>query len=140
MFVKNDKYKPRPEPASGLAGGKVVKVDRVEWIVMPDQQTAVNALKAGEIDFIEQPQIDLLPELAKSQDIKLVDGNPLGYQFAFRFNTLHKPFDNPKIRAGAALRIQPGGLPQGDDRRSRLTTRSARRCSSAARPSPPTPG
>jgi peptide/nickel transport system substrate-binding protein len=98
VFVKNEKYKPRPEPPSGMAGGKVVKVDRVEWIVMNDQQTAVNALKAGEIDFMEQPQIDLLPEIAKSSDVKLVDGNPLGYQFAFRFNVLHKPFDNAKIR------------------------------------------
>jgi peptide/nickel transport system substrate-binding protein len=98
VFVKNDKYVPRPEPASGMAGGKVVKLDRVEWIVMNDQQTAVNALKAGEIDFIEQPQIDLLPEIAKSPDIKLFDGNPMGYQYAFRFNFLYKPFDNAKIR------------------------------------------
>jgi peptide/nickel transport system substrate-binding protein len=98
VFVKFDKYKPRDEPPSGMAGGKVVKLDRVEWIVMNDQQTAMNALKAGEVDFMEQPQIDLLPEMAKSPDIKLVDGNPLGNQFALRFNVLHKPFDNPKIR------------------------------------------
>nr|WP_158818250.1 ABC transporter substrate-binding protein [Methylocapsa sp. S129] len=98
VFVKFDKYKPRSEPPSAMAGGKVVKLDRVEWIVMTDQQTAVNALKAGEIDFIEQPSIDLLPEITKSPDLKLVDGNPLGYQYAFRFNVLHKPFDNPKIR------------------------------------------
>ena len=32
VYVKNPKYKPRAEPASGLAGGKVAKVDRVEWI------------------------------------------------------------------------------------------------------------
>ena len=31
------------EPASGLAGGKVVKVDRVEIIEMPDPQQQVNA-------------------------------------------------------------------------------------------------
>ncbi|HMB33322.1 MAG TPA: ABC transporter substrate-binding protein, partial [Methylomirabilota bacterium] len=31
VYVKNTQYKPRSEPASGLAGGKVVKVDRVEW-------------------------------------------------------------------------------------------------------------
>ena len=98
VFVKFDKYVPREEPASGMAGGKVVKLDRVEWIVMPDQQTAVNALKAGEIDFIEQPQIDLLPEIKQSPDLKLVDANPMGYQDAFRFNFLYKPFDNAKIR------------------------------------------
>jgi peptide/nickel transport system substrate-binding protein len=28
-------------------------VDRVEWLGNPDHQTAVNALLAGEIDYIE---------------------------------------------------------------------------------------
>src|SRR5215210_3950896 len=32
VYLKNTKYKPRGEPASGLAGGKVAKIDRVEWI------------------------------------------------------------------------------------------------------------
>ncbi len=99
VYVKFDKYKPRDEPPSGLAGGHVAKVDRVEWISMPEQQTAVNALVAGEIDLIEQPRHDLLPTLSKSKDVKIIDQNPLGNQYAFRFNTLHKPFDNPKIRA-----------------------------------------
>ena len=87
VYVKWDKYKPRSEPASGLAGGKVAKVDRVEWRQLADQQTAVNALIAGEIDFIEQPSHDLLPILRKDSNIKLVDWNPLGNQYAFRFNT-----------------------------------------------------
>ncbi|NDU78624.1 ABC transporter substrate-binding protein, partial [Actinomadura sp. DSM 109109] len=30
VYVKFDKYKPRSEPASGFAGGKVANVDRVE--------------------------------------------------------------------------------------------------------------
>ena len=41
---------PRDEPADWMAGGKVVNVDRVEWVNMPDVQTAVNALSGGEID------------------------------------------------------------------------------------------
>src|SRR5215510_7879587 len=51
VYVKFDKYKPRPEPASGMAGGKIVRVDRVEWRAIPDHQTAINALLAGEIDY-----------------------------------------------------------------------------------------
>src|SRR5438093_2436616 len=31
VYVNFDKYKPRAEAPSGLAGGKVAKVDRVEW-------------------------------------------------------------------------------------------------------------
>ena len=98
VFLKNTKYKPRSEPASGLAGGKVVHVDRVEWIAMPDVQTQVAAIENGEIDMIESPGIDLLPLLAKDKNIKLFNSNPLGNQYTFRFNSLYKPFDNPKIR------------------------------------------
>jgi len=98
VYVKNPQYKPRSEAPSGLAGGKVVKLDRVEWRAIADHQTAINALLAGEIDYIESPPHDLLPVLRQDANVKLVDYNPLGFQYTFRFNTLHKPFDNAKIR------------------------------------------
>jgi peptide/nickel transport system substrate-binding protein len=98
VYVKFAQYKPRPEPPSGLAGGKVVKVDRVEWRAIPDHQTSVNALISGEIDMIESPPHDLLPVMKKDANVKLLNLNPLGGQYTFRFNTLHKPFDNAKIR------------------------------------------
>jgi peptide/nickel transport system substrate-binding protein len=98
VYVRFDKYKPRAEPASGLAGGKVAKVDRVEWLAMADQQQIVNSLLAGEIDYIEAPSHDLLPLLKADSNVKLVDYNPLGNQYTFRPNHLLKPFDNPKIR------------------------------------------
>ncbi|WP_204324331.1 ABC transporter substrate-binding protein, partial [Stenotrophomonas maltophilia] len=44
VYVRNPRYRPRAEPPSGMAGGKVVRVDRVEWIWLPDAQTQVNAL------------------------------------------------------------------------------------------------
>ena len=50
VYVKFDKYKPRSEPASGMAGGKVVKVDRVEWLRdlrrAAGRQCAVQAAKS----------------------------------------------------------------------------------------------
>jgi peptide/nickel transport system substrate-binding protein len=98
VYVKFDNYKPRSEPASGLAGGKVAKVDRVEWLAISDHQQALNALINGEIDYIEQPKHDLLPLLNEDPNIKLWDYNPLGNQYAFRPNWLHKPFDNAKVR------------------------------------------
>jgi peptide/nickel transport system substrate-binding protein len=98
VFVKNTKYKPRNEPPSGLAGGKVVKVDRVEWITIPDQQTQVNALLNGEIDLIEIVPPDLLPLLQKDKNIKTLIVSTAGRQYDLRFNVLHKPLDNPKVR------------------------------------------
>ena len=43
-----------PGTRQRLAGGKRVKVDRVEWLVMPDHLTTANALTSGEIDLVEQ--------------------------------------------------------------------------------------
>src|SRR6266576_1031395 len=98
VYVKFDKYKPRAEPASGLAGGKVVKVDRVEWRAISDAQQAVNALSKGEIDFVEQPSHDLLGTLKKDPNVTVVISPFLKAQYVFRPNHIHKPFDNPKIR------------------------------------------
>ncbi|QQS12164.1 MAG: ABC transporter substrate-binding protein [Rhodospirillales bacterium] len=105
VYAKNPRYKPRAEPASGMAGGKVVKVDRVEWVWIPDANTQVSALIGGEIDLIEILSPDLLPLLAKEKDVRTETVNVAGRQYAMRFNTLHKPFDNPKIRAVALVAL-----------------------------------
>ena len=97
VYTKFDKYKPRPEPADGLAGGKVVKVDRVEWLAISDQQQALNALAAGEVDMIEAPPHDLLQLVKSDANLKLVE-SPYGNQFTLRFNSAQPPFDNPKIK------------------------------------------
>src|ERR1700735_4423698 len=78
VFEKNKDYVPRKEPASWTAGGKVVKVDRVEWITMADAQTAANALQSGDIDFMEVPAFDILPMLNANKDIKVDTLNKLG--------------------------------------------------------------
>src|SRR6478672_8932058 len=48
VYEKNKDYLPRKEPPSWTAGGKVARIDRVEWLTMPDPQTAVNALQSGD--------------------------------------------------------------------------------------------
>ncbi|MEA2876530.1 MAG: peptide/nickel transport system substrate-binding protein [Hyphomicrobiales bacterium] len=110
VYLKNTKYKPRAEPASGLSGGKVAKVDRVEWIWIADPQTQMNALINGEIDFLEAPPHDLLPLIAEDKNIELFVYNRAGRQNALRFNTLHKPFDNPKIRLAVAYALNQKDL------------------------------
>src|ERR1043165_7781612 len=78
VYVKFDKYKPRSEPASGLAGGKVVKLDRVEWIAVTDQQQALNPPLAGEIDFYEQRAVRLLPLLKGDSSVQPINSKPPG--------------------------------------------------------------
>jgi peptide/nickel transport system substrate-binding protein len=102
VYVRNPTYRPRAEAASGLAGGKVAKVDRVEWRWIADPQTQVNALIAGEVDVVEAPPHDLLPLIEDDPNIKLTVVSPAGRQYAFRFNTLAKPFDDPRVRQAVA--------------------------------------
>src|SRR6476660_566073 len=103
VFEKNTDYVPRKEPPSWTSGGKVVKVDRVEWITMADAQTAVNALQSGDIDFLEVPSYDILPVLAANKDIKIETPNKLGFQTVGRMNFLLPPFDDVKVRRAALL-------------------------------------
>jgi len=103
VYEKNTDYVPRKEPASWTSGGKVVKVDRVEWITMADAQTAVNALQSGDIDFMENPSFDILPVLEANPDLKVQTLNKFGFQTLGRMNFLLPPFDNVKVRRAALL-------------------------------------
>jgi peptide/nickel transport system substrate-binding protein len=103
VYEKNKDYVPRKEPANWTSGGKVVKVDRVEWVTMADAQTAVNALQSGDIDFMEAPSFDLLPTLAADKDLKIETLNKLGFQTLGRMNFLYPPFDNVKVRRAAFM-------------------------------------
>ena len=98
VFVKNTDYVPRKEAPSLASGGKVAKVDRVEWLYIPDTATAAAALSAGEADWYEQPPADILPAFAANKDVVVTTVDPLGNMGVLRFNHLFPPFDNPKMR------------------------------------------
>lgn len=98
VYDKNTDYVPRNEPADGFSGGKVVKVDRIIYVNMPDPQTALGALQAGEIDFFGDAPDDILNQVAQDKNIKLQVINPLGSIGAIRLNSLQPPFDNAKCR------------------------------------------
>jgi peptide/nickel transport system substrate-binding protein len=118
VFEKNSDYVPRAEPPSGLAGGKVVKLDRVEWDVLPDSLTKASALQKGEIDMIDQLPLDQAPVLEKVPGIVVRAVNPLDNTGIIRPNTLFPPFDNPKARQALALLVDQKAYlhaAEGDD-------------------------
>src|SRR6201996_5909886 len=88
VYEKNTDYVPRKEPPNWTSGGKVVKVDRVEWVTMADAQTAVNALQSGDIDFIEAPPMEMLPIVEGNSDLTTGVLNKLGMQTLGRMNFL----------------------------------------------------
>jgi peptide/nickel transport system substrate-binding protein len=98
VYVKNGDYIPRSEPSSWASGGKVVKVDRVEWLYVPDAMTKAAALASGEADWWENPPFDIQPVLDANPDITLSQLDPLGGTGCLRFNHMQPPFDNVKMR------------------------------------------
>jgi len=98
VYLKNDKYIPRSEAPSNMAGAKVVHIDRVEWQVTGDPSTASAALQTGEIDWVEQPLADLLPMLGRSRGVVVESTELFGNIGIIRFNHLHPPFNNQKLR------------------------------------------
>jgi peptide/nickel transport system substrate-binding protein len=112
VYVKNPNYKPRSEPPNWLSGGKVAKVDRIEWLYMPDPQTAVNALTNNEIDIIENIAHDLLPIVAKDKNIT-ISRLPVSNQYQFRMNWTHPPFNNAALRQAAMMALSQTDMLQG---------------------------
>ena len=98
VYTRNPLYMPRAEPPSSTTGGKVAKVERVEWLNLTDPTTQVAALKTGEIDFIQFAPPDLTADLRKTKGIVVRPIWPVGTQGHMRVNWTNPPFDNQGIR------------------------------------------
>jgi len=98
VYQKFEGYVPRSEPASQAAGGKVVKIDRVESVYLPDAAVATAALAKGEVDLLESPADDLMRTVENNPNIVIEPNDPLGYQLFLVINHLHPPFDNKEAR------------------------------------------
>ncbi|MCL7714831.1 ABC transporter substrate-binding protein [Stenotrophomonas sp. CPCC 101365] len=102
IYARNARYRPRGEPASGTAGGKTVRVDAVEWVFLRDPQTAVNALRKKEVDFLDTAPFEQVPDLQKDPGLEVID-RPLSLSYVMRFNAMTPPFNDPRVRRAAML-------------------------------------
>jgi peptide/nickel transport system substrate-binding protein len=99
VFEKNPDYVPRADgKPSFSAGPKVVYIERVVWNFVQDPSTASAALAQGEVDWWENPTIDLVPQLKRNKDLIITVKDRTGEIGCLRFNHLYPPFDNPAIR------------------------------------------
>jgi peptide/nickel transport system substrate-binding protein len=98
VYRKFEDYVPRDEPPSALAGGKVAKVDTVEWYYLPDPATAIAALQNNEVDYYESPPVDLVPVLEADPNVIVEEQDPYGLIVILRPNHLHPPFDKKEAR------------------------------------------
>ncbi|MBU8546484.1 MULTISPECIES: ABC transporter substrate-binding protein [Roseomonadaceae] len=98
VYQKFAEYVPNPNPPSLLGGAKIAHFERVVFNIMPDSGTAAAAIQAGEIDWYEQVAPDLRPVLARNRDITVERVDFGGLMANLRFNHLHAPFDDVRVR------------------------------------------
>ena len=98
VYRRFEKYLPRTDGAiSFTAGPRVAHFERVEWHTVPDSAAAAGALGAGEMDWWEQPNIDLVPQLSRTRGVTVELVETAGLIGQIRLNHLFPPFDNPAI-------------------------------------------
>jgi peptide/nickel transport system substrate-binding protein len=106
VFEKFNGYVPRPDGTPSFsAGPKVVHFDRVVWTIMPDPATTMAALVNNEIDWWENPSIDLVPALKRDKRLVVENKDPAGSIGCLRFNHLMPPFNNVKLRRAVQMAI-----------------------------------
>jgi peptide/nickel transport system substrate-binding protein len=104
-FARFDQYVPRQEAPDGLAGGRVAKIDRMEWRIIADAGTALSAMLAGEHDYWDSPLPDQFALLRRNARLALQPRLTAGIYYTIVMNHLHPPFDNPAIRQAVAMAV-----------------------------------
>jgi len=105
VFERFPRYQPRPEPADWLAGGKRIEVETIEWQAMPDPDAAAAAVASGEVDWLEAVLPDLAPGLKRNRSVSVGIADPMGSIGSLRFNHLHPPFDDVRVRRAVAMAL-----------------------------------
>lgn len=99
VLEKNADYVPRDSGTPSFnAGPKIVHFDRAVWNFIPDAATAAAALQAGEVDWWENPTIDLVGSLKSNANLTITVKDHTGEIGCLRFNHLYPPFDKPAVR------------------------------------------
>jgi peptide/nickel transport system substrate-binding protein len=99
VYTRNPDYVPVQGGAPSLtAGPKIAHFDRVEWHIITDAATAAAAIQTGEIDWYEQPPPEIQQLLRRNRNVRIEAIDPLPLTGILRFNHLHAPFNDKKLR------------------------------------------
>ncbi|MFC4173544.1 ABC transporter substrate-binding protein [Microvirga sp. GCM10011540] len=97
VLVKNDAYSSRSEPASGYAGKREAKIDELRFIPVPNANTRVEGVIAGQYQFADQLPVESSKKVSTAPGVTAVLTMPYGFPY-FPTNTKQGPMANQKIR------------------------------------------
>ena len=97
-YARFDRYQPRQDAPSYMAGARIAHIPRIVWTVIPDPATAAASLRKGEVDWVHDVPPDLAPMLRRDANVVVQIQDFIGGELYMRLNALHPPFNNPAIR------------------------------------------
>ena len=102
-LVKNDKYWDK---------ARVPKVDKMLLLPMPEATLRTAALLSGQVDWIEAPAPDTVPELKKRGFV--IQANEQPHVWPWQFSRIEgSPWNDIRVRKAANLCIDREGLKEG---------------------------
>lgn len=104
VLTKFDGYSARSEPANGYAGKREAKITELRFIPVPNPNTRVEGVVAGQYHFAEQLPVDSYKRIASTASIKPLLVMPYGFPY-FVLNTKQGPFADKKIRQAYQLAL-----------------------------------
>jgi peptide/nickel transport system substrate-binding protein len=103
VFVRNPAYVGRSEPASFLAGNKKSLLPRIEWLILPDANSATAAVRNGEVDMLEVIPPDQIATLYTEPSVRVAAAG--AYQASLILNETQAPFNNEKARQALLMAV-----------------------------------
>jgi peptide/nickel transport system substrate-binding protein len=103
-LVRFADYKPRPEPASGLAGQKVAYVDEIVMTPIKDNKVRMLSLEQGESDYAERVPPEEADRLSANPQLE-IKSVPSTNWSAFYFNCTLAPTSSQAFRQAVAYAI-----------------------------------
>ena len=107
-MTRFDDYKPLPGKQSGYGGAKIVHVDELRWIPVPDAASRAAQLESGDLDVADDLVADAYDRLKANAQVHPVLVKPY-YWLVAVFNKKEGLMTNQKLRQAwqAALDIEP---------------------------------
>ncbi|SHG00136.1 peptide/nickel transport system substrate-binding protein [Kaistia soli DSM 19436] len=102
-WVQGDHITLKKNPSYFKAG--LPHLDSVTFKFLPVDQSRIDSLSAGELDWADAVPLNLVPTLAFDPRFTYVTSPVAGIPDFLAFNTKQPPFNNPKVRQAVALAI-----------------------------------
>lgn len=119
-------------------GPKPAKADKMVWQILPDASTRTNAIESKSVQAIDSVPYLSIDQVKGSANVESVQG--FGLLFIMFNNGDNSPMKDQKNRQAASTSRRPSRTPAPAPTRVPLSSRSTRRCGSAASRKPsPTP-